>query len=111
MRGGVAGQQRGGLVVRARLPQRVQQPGDGERVVEGGVRGDPPCGFVVSGVQGVQAPDESGCCAGVAVGGGVLAQAGCVTEQAAVLGGRRRGRAGRRGRRSGLPRSRSLPGG
>ena len=35
----VAGQQRGGLLVRARLPQAVQQPGHGGRVVEGGVGG------------------------------------------------------------------------
>jgi hypothetical protein len=31
--------QRGGLVVRARLPQAVQQVGHGERVVDGGVGG------------------------------------------------------------------------
>ena len=31
--------QRGGLLLRARLPQAVQQPGHGARVVEGGVGG------------------------------------------------------------------------
>ena len=37
----VPGQQRGGLLVRARLPQAVQQAGHGARVVEGGVGGGP----------------------------------------------------------------------
>ena len=39
MGGRIAGQQPGHLVPRARLPQHVQQPGHGERVVEGGVGG------------------------------------------------------------------------
>ena len=39
MGGRVAGQQRGGLLVRARLPQAAQQPGHAARVVEGGVGG------------------------------------------------------------------------
>jgi hypothetical protein len=40
--GGVTGQQRGGLVVRARLPQAVEQAGHAVRVVEGGVGGGIP---------------------------------------------------------------------
>ena len=39
MGGGITGQQRGGLLLRARLPQAVQQPGHGARVVEGDVGG------------------------------------------------------------------------
>ena len=41
MGGGIAGQQRGGLLLRARLPQAVQQAGHAARVVEGGVGGGP----------------------------------------------------------------------
>ena len=37
--GRIPGQQRGGLLVRARLPQAVQQLGHADRVVEGGVGG------------------------------------------------------------------------
>ena len=39
MGGGITVQQRGGLLLRARLPQAVQQPGHAARVVEGGVGG------------------------------------------------------------------------
>lgn len=39
VRGGIPGQQRGGLVEGARPPQDVQQPGHAMRVVEVGVRG------------------------------------------------------------------------
>ena len=39
MGGGITGQQRGGLFLRARLPQAVQQPGHSVRVVEGNAGG------------------------------------------------------------------------
>ena len=39
--GRVAGQQRGGLLVRARLPQAIQQSGHAVWVVDGGVGGSP----------------------------------------------------------------------
>ena len=41
MGGGIPAQQRGGLLLRARLPQPAQQPGHAVRVVEGGVGGGP----------------------------------------------------------------------
>ena len=41
MGGGIAGQQRGGLLVRARPPQAVQQESHSARLVEGGVGGGP----------------------------------------------------------------------
>ena len=44
----ITGQQRGGLLLRARLPQPVQQPGHGARVVEGDVGDGPAHGADVS---------------------------------------------------------------
>jgi len=67
-------------------------------------RGCPPRGILVSGMQGVQAPDKQGCGLGVAAVSGALAEAGRVTQQAAGLSGAgeggqlaRVGEAGRRG--------------
>ena len=50
--------------------------------------GDGPVGrALVAGMQGVQQANEAGPRAGIAVGAGLLVQAGRVTGQAAVLGG------------------------
>jgi hypothetical protein len=73
--GRVAGQQRGDLFVRALAPQRIQQPGDTVRVVDGGMRHSPPPGIVVSRMPETQALHQGGCCAVVAA----LAQPGRVT--------------------------------
>ena len=91
MRGGVTVEQGGGLLFRARSPQGIQQPGDVTRVVEGGVRGvrgGPVCRARVrfGGMQQVPVPDKFLCFFGVSLCDGVLAEAGCVAEQA-IWGG------------------------
>ena len=79
-------QQRGDLLLRARLPQAVQQPGHGARVVEGDVGGGPAHGAGVS-AEVVRRVAEVENSAEVAAGGGVLVELGGVTVQAASVGG------------------------
>ena len=82
----VTGQQRGGLLVRARRPQAVQQAGHAVRVVEGGVGGGPVRGAGVRAQAGRRIAEVEGG-AGVAGCGGVLVQLGGVPVQAAGVGG------------------------
>ena len=70
--------QRGGLLLRARLPQAGLQPGHPARVVQGGVGGGPVQGADVS-ADVVRRVGEVNSSAEVAAGGGVLVQLGGVT--------------------------------
>ena len=79
--GRVTGQQRGGLLVRARRPQAVQQAGHAARVVEGGVGGGPARqrgGLLVRArlPQAVQQPGHGGRVVEGGVGGGPAGQRG-----------------------------------
>ena len=89
MRGRITGQQRGDLVLRARLPQPVQEEGDAERVAEGecDIEGDPLSGAVVSGVEVVKDGDKVRASARVAASGGAFEELGGVTVEAASAGG------------------------
>ncbi|MDH6436264.1 hypothetical protein M2158_004804 [Streptomyces sp. SAI-144] len=59
--GRVAGQERGHLLLRRSLMQRVQQPGHAVRLVEVGVGGFVVCGFWDAGVHRVQLANKSSC--------------------------------------------------
>ena len=86
VRGGIAGRQRGGLLVRARPPQAVQQHGHAARVAEGGVGGGPVRGAGVRAQAGRRIAEVEGG-AEVTGCGGVLVQLGGVPVQAASVGG------------------------
>ena len=86
MGGGITAQQRGGLVLRARRPQAIQQPGHGARVVEEDVGSGPAERAVVSAEVGRRSAQVENS-AVVAAGGGVLVELGGVTVQAASVGG------------------------
>jgi hypothetical protein len=89
VRGRVTGEQGDSVLLRVRAPQRVEQYGEGVRVVEAGVCGGPRCRVRVGNarMQGMQNPDEVDSFAGVSLGGGVLPQEGRMPKQAATPGG------------------------
>ena len=86
---GGAVSQGGSLLLSSCLPQGIEQAGCVRRVVDGGMANCPFRGTGVGcvGVLRVPVSDQGGCLGWVAVCGGVLADAGCVAEQAAVFGG------------------------
>src|SRR5256885_1541807 len=74
-------------LVRARLPQAVQQGGHAFRVVEGNVDGGPIRGAGIRAQAARTIADKVGGGAGVAGCGGVLVQLGSIPVQAAGVGG------------------------
>jgi len=84
--GGITAQQRGGLLLRGRLPQAVQQPGHAARVVEGDVGGGPAHRADI-GAEVLRRVGEVQNSAEVAIGGGDFVQLGGVTVQTARVGG------------------------
>ena len=86
MGGGITGQQRGGLLVRARIPQPVQQRGRGARVIERNMGGGPAHGADVS-VEVERGVGEIGNSFWVATARGVLVELGSGPVQAAIVGG------------------------
>ena len=84
--GGVAVQQRGDLAGGPRRTQIIQQVDHGVGVIEAGVGGGPVGRALIAGVQSVEQPDEASPGPWIAMGAGLLVQAGRVTVQAAVLG-------------------------
>ena len=83
----VAVQHRGDLAGGPHRAQRAQQAGHSARVVEIGVGGSPVGWALIVGMQRVQEENEAGPRTGIAMGAGLLVQAGCVAVQAAVVGG------------------------